>query len=212
VRAEGDRMMTTEQNVEQLRQRFGDAVHVPSMFRGEISVAVSRDKVVEICRFLKSECGFDMLSDLCGVDNYGEHPRFAVVYHLYSMANRCRLRVKVNIPEDDMTVDSVTSVWATANWHEREAFDMFGIRFTGHPELKRILMWDGYPYFPMRKDFPLAGMDAELRDPESGAGRVAAAPMEGGPFVSTPGAASARQREPQAADTAAELFDKKGAC
>ena len=200
--------MTPSQAVEQLRQRFGDAVNVPVLFRGETSVRVAREKIVEACRFLKWECGFDMLTALAGVDNYGTEPRFEVVYHLYSMTNRCCLRVKVPVTEDDMTIDTVTGIWAAADWHEREAFDMFGLKFRGHPNLKRILMWDGYPYFPLRKEFPLAGMDAELRDPESGAGRVEVAPMLGGPFVPGQGSPSSILREPQQVDTIAEEQEK----
>jgi NADH-quinone oxidoreductase subunit C len=112
--------------------------------------------------------------------------------------------LKVGVPEDDMIVDSVTGVWRGADWHEREAFDMFGIRFRDHPNLKRILMWDGYPHFPLRKDFPLAGMDAEIRDPESGAGKAEPSPMLGGPFVPGEGSPSSVAREPRQRDTRAE--------
>jgi len=171
-------------------------------------VRVAREKIAEVCRFLKTECGFDMLTDIAGVDNYGDDPRFEVVYHLYSLTHRCRLRVKVSVPEDDLVVDTVTGIWRTADWHEREAFDMFGIRFRGHPNLKRILMWDGYPHYPLRKEFPLAGLDAELRDAESGAGRAEPAPMLGGPFVAGPGARPASRREPRQYDTIAEQREK----
>ena len=118
---------------------------------------------------LKGECGFDMLTDLSGVDNYGEDPRYEVDYLLCSLAHRCHLRLKVQVSEDDLVVDTVTGVWRTADWHEREAYDMFGIRFRGHPNLKRILMWEGYPYFPLRKDFPLAGFSR--RTARDGGGR-----------------------------------------
>jgi NADH-quinone oxidoreductase subunit C len=182
-------------------ERFGGTL---SEARGETTIRLPRARLLDACRHLKTEGGFDMLTDLCGVDNYGEEPRFEVVYHLYSMMGRCWLRLKVALPEDDPVVDSVASVWRGADWHEREAFDMFGIRFRGHPNLKRILMWDGYPYFPLRKDFPLAGMDAEIRDAESGAGRAIASPMLGGPFVPGTGAPSSAAREPRQRDARAE--------
>ena len=196
--------MTPQQAIEKLPGRVGEALE----FRGEVTAFVERAKIVEACRYLKLECGFEMLTDIAGVDNYGVHPRYEVVYHLYSMANRCWLRIKVSVPEDDMLLDTVTGVWRTADWHEREAFDMYGIRFRNHPNLKRILMWEGYPYYPLRKDFPLAGMDTELRDAEAGAGKAEAAPMLGGPFVAGAGERTAVRREPRQYDTAAEQQDK----
>lgn len=199
--------MTARQAIEHLPGRIGEPVE----FRGEVTVMVERTKILDACRYLKNECGFDMLTDVAGVDNYGEHPRYAVVYHLYSLTHRCMVRLKVAVPEDDMIVDSVVPVWKTADWHEREAFDMFGIRFHNHPNLKRILMWDGYPYHPLRKDFPLAGMETELPETAVDAGKVEAANMLGGPFVTTPGAGTAARREPRQSDTPAERADKKGA-
>lgn len=202
--------MTPQQAIDQLQARFGDAVGAPVEFRGEFTVTVTREKVVEICRFLKGACAFDMLTDLSGVDNYGDDPRYEVDYLLYSLTHRCHLRLKLGVPEDDLAVDSVTSVWRTADWHEREAFDMFGIRFRGHPNLKRILMWEGYPYHPLRKDFPLAGMETDLPETAVEAGKVQTAPMLGGPFVTTSGAGTAAKREPRQADTAAERYEKEG--
>jgi NADH-quinone oxidoreductase subunit C len=141
------------------------------------------------------------------VDNYGEDPRYEVDYLLYSLEHRCRLRLKVHVSEEDMIVDSVTSVWGTANWHEREAFDMFGIRFRNHPNLKRILMWEGYPYYPLRKDFPLAGLPAELPETAVNADTVRSAPMLGGPFVAASGTRSSIRREPRQTDTISEQQD-----
>jgi NADH-quinone oxidoreductase subunit C len=173
-------------------------------FRGESTITVARERIVEVCRFLKNECCFEMLSDLSGVDNFGEDPRYEVDYLLYSLTHRCRLRLKVKVSEDDVIVDTVTGVWRTADWHEREAFDMFGIRFRNHPNLKRILMWDGYPHFPLRKDFPLAGIPADLPETAVDAGKVERAPMLGGPFVPTAGTRSSIAREPRQVDTVAE--------
>src|SRR5881296_776499 len=167
---------------------------------------VERGKLLETCGQLKAE--YEMLADISGVDNYGEDPRFEVVYHLYSFKNNERLRLKVKLPEDDLIVDSVVSVWKTADWHEREAFDMFGIRFRGHPNLKRILMWDGYPYFPLRKDFPLAGLPAELPETAVDADTVRPAPMLGGPFVPATGTRSSITREPRQVDTVVENIER----
>lgn len=199
--------MTLATVIEKLPGRIGEPVE----FRGETTVGIDRTQIVEACRYLKADCGFDMLVDLSGVDNYGTDPRFEVVYELCSLTNRSHLRLKISVSEDDLLVDSVTGVWRTADWHEREVFDMFGIRFRNHPNLKRILMWDGYPYHPLRKDFPLAGMETELPETAVDAGKVNSAAMHGGPFVTAPGAATSAKREPRQNDTASERFDKKGA-
>ncbi len=191
--------------MKELETRFGGTT---TEFRGETTVRISREKLLEACRYLKTERGFDMLTDVSGVDNYGDDPRFEVAYHLYSMTNRVHLRLKVGVPEDDLIVDSVVSVWKTADWHEREAFDMFGIRFRNHPNLKRILMWDGYPYFPLRKDFPLAGIPTELPDTAVDADTVRAAPMLGGPFVPAIGSDSSVVREPRQVDTVIENIER----
>lgn len=199
--------MTFQEVIEKLPGRIGEPVE----FRDEVTVIVDRAKIVEACRYLKNDCAFDMLVDLSGVDNYGNDPRFEIVYELCSLTNRNHLRLKVSVPEEDLLVDSVTGVWRTADWHEREAFDMFGIRFRNHPNLKRILMWDGYPYHPLRKDFPLAGLPAELPETAVDAGQVQTAAMHGGPFVTAPGATTSAKREPRQNDTASDRFDKKGA-
>ena len=103
------------------------------------------------------------------------------------------LRLKLPVSEDDLEVPTLTGVWATADWHEREIYDMMGIKFRGHPDLRRILMWEGYPYFPLRKDFPLAGKSSDA--PEVAFTRPA--PLEGGPFVTVPSALTAKDREPR---------------
>ena len=103
-------------------------------------------------------------------------------------------RIKLRISEEDAAVDTISDLWPTANWHEREIYDMMGIRFNNHPDLRRILMWDGYPFFPLRKDFPLEGLPSEMPD----VAFTSAAPMEGGPFVTRPSTATAKDREPRA--------------
>jgi NADH-quinone oxidoreductase subunit C len=163
-------------------------------FRGETSLTVEAHQITEVCAFCKNTLQFDYLLDLSGIDHLGEDPRFEVVYELYSLAKGEWLRLKVRVSEDHPELPSVISVWATADWHEREAFDMYGIRFIGHPDLRRILMWDGYPFYPLRKDFPLGGKPSEMPD-------VAfsdSAPLEGGPFVTVSGTATVKDREPRA--------------
>jgi len=119
---------------------------------------VDKNSIVEICQFLKDEpeLKFNYLSDICGVDYTPEAPRFEVVYHLYSIPFKHRLRLKCKVAEGEK-VPSVTGVWKTANWHERETYDMFGIVFECHPDLRRIYLWEGFEGYPMRKDYPLKG-------------------------------------------------------
>jgi len=162
-------------------------------FRGETTLSVQREEIEALCRFCKEELGFSYLLDISSVDNFGEEPRFEVVYELYQFARGEHIRLKLDVSEDDLTVPSVAGIWRTANWHEREVYDMMGIRFAGHPDLRRILMWEGYPYFPLRKDFPLAGKPSEMPD----VAFTKAAPLEGGPFVTVPSTATTKDREPR---------------
>ena len=165
-------------------------------FRGETTLLVERTEIKELCAFCKDTLGYTFLTDLSGVDNFGEEPRFEVVYHLYQFEKGDTLRLKIRVSEDDLTVPSVINLWPTADWHEREAFDMYGISFTGHPDLRRILMWEGYPFFPLRKDFPLAGRASEMPD----VAFSKAAPLAGGPFVTVPSTATTKDREPRSRD------------
>lgn len=127
---------------------------------GEITAFVPRESVSEICAFLKTNHGFDMLADLCGADRGPEEdPRFEVNYHLFSTKHFSRLRLKVLLSEDEPNVQTVTSVWKTADWHERETFDMFGVIFDGHPDLRRILLPSDFDGHALRKDYPLRGFE-----------------------------------------------------
>jgi len=179
---------------QKLKTQFGDLLSELSEFRGEVTLKVlDAEKIVEVCAYAKKELGFDYLVDLSSVDNYGDDPRWTVVYELSSMTHRCHLRLKTDVSEEKSELPTVTTVWRTADWHEREAYDMMGIRFRGHPDLRRILMWEGYPYFPLRKDFPLAGKPSELPD----VAFSRRAPLEGGPFVTLPGGKDSLAREPR---------------
>lgn len=148
------------QIAEKIKERFTDEVLDVKKFREQVSVTLKKDRILDICRFLYEgpELYFDYLVDLCGVDYLGKKtPRFEVVYHLYSIKYHQGIRLKAMVSEDDCRIQSVTSVWKGADWHERECYDMYGIIFEGHPDLRRILLpedWEGYP---LRKDYPVKG-------------------------------------------------------
>ena len=180
---------------QKIKARFGDLITEPAEFRGEVTLKIAdAEKIADVCRYAKNNLDFDYLVDISSVDNYGDDPRWTVVYHLRGLRHGCELRLKTGVSEEKSELPTVTTVWKTANWHEREIYDMMGVRFRGHPDLRRILMWEGYPYFPLRKDFPLAGKPTDL--PEVAFTR--AAPEEGGPFVTRPGGQNSMAREPRA--------------
>jgi NADH-quinone oxidoreductase subunit C len=185
-----------------LTERFPQIAARPSLDWPAFNVPVAQ--VLDVLRNLRDESGFDHLADLTAVDwSAARSPRFTVVWHLFSTTAHAYVRLAADCADDvNPTMPSVTSLWQGANWHEREAYDMFGIRFTGHPDLRRILMWDGYPYFPLRKEFPLAGREAALPDlavaEETGAA-VKPAPYMGGPFVAASGG-TMEAAEPRAKD------------
>ncbi len=127
---------------------------------GEVTVIVSRESTVDVCWALKSKHGFDMLADLCGADHGPEEePRFEVNYHLFSTTHHQRLRLKVLLSEDEPKVPTVTTLWKTADWHERETYDLLGIVFEGHPDLRRILLPSDFDGHALRKDYPLRGYE-----------------------------------------------------
>lgn len=186
--------MNAPELARQLRERFGDLISEPVEFRGELTLEIAdAEQIAEVCGFAKRELGCDFLLDITSIDNYGEDPRWTIVYHLYGLAHKAHLRLKTGVSEEKSELPTVSAVWRTADWHEREIYDLMGIRFRGHPDLRRIIMWEGYPYFPLRKDFPLAGKASEM--PEVAFSK--AAPLEGGPFVTAPGGRDAIEREPR---------------
>ncbi len=144
--------------LEKLARKFGaDIVSTHSDF-GDDTALVRRERILEILTFLRDapDLQFDFAMDLTGVDYLGEEPRFEVVYHLYSLPKNHRVRIKVRLHEVDPVIDSAVAVWRGIDWYEREAFDMYGIVFRGHPNLKRILMYEGFVGHPLRKDYPKA--------------------------------------------------------
>jgi len=179
---------------QQLAAKFPGFISEPTEFRGELTLKLSDAEQIEaVCRFAKTELKFDYLVDITSIDNYGDDPRFTLVYHLYGYGHRQNLRIKCDVTEEKAEAPTATTVWRTADWHEREIYDMMGVRFRGHPDLRRILMWEGYPYFPLRKDFPLSGKDSEL--PE--VAFTEPAPLAGGPFVTVAGGKDTISREPR---------------
>lgn len=188
-----DEMNSLEQ-AKKLKEKFGDLISEPTEYRGEITVKVAdAEQIVAVCEFCKKQLGFDYLVDISSLDNYGDDPRWTVIYELRGLATGCELRLKTDVSEEKSELPSVIGVWRTVNWHEREIYDMMGIRFRGHPDLRRILMWEGYPYFPLRKDFPLAGKPSEM----PGVAFSKPAPLEGGPFVTIAGGKNSTAREPR---------------
>lgn len=149
---------------EKIREKFPEEVVEVTNFRDQVSVIVKKDRILAICRYLHDDplLNFDHLQDLCGVDYLGKkETRFEVVYNLYSIKYRHKIRIRAQVPENDPNIQTVTSIWAGANWHERECFDMFGIVFTGHPDLRRILLPEDWEGHPLRKDYPLKGPEKE---------------------------------------------------
>ena len=156
-----DSILMKSITLKRLREQFGDAVLDVVEFRGEITVTVAKDKILDVLRWMKEGRGegFNFLADLCGADYPERDERFEVVYNLLNMHNGERIRIKTRVAEGD-SIASVTPLWEAANWMEREAFDMYGIHFIGHPNLIRILMFDGFEGYPLRKDFPVKGLES----------------------------------------------------
>ena len=147
-----------------LRETFGTSIEDTTEFRGDLTVTVTKDRIVDVCRFLRDDPGlaFVMVIDVLGVDRYRPEGRFEVVYILSSNTHRHTVRLKVKVDEEAPVVPTVTGVWPGAEWHEREVYDMFGITFAGHPDLRRLYMPEDYEHFPLRKDFPLMGIPDSL--------------------------------------------------
>ncbi len=144
--------------------RLPSSIELVNEYRGELTLVIRKHDLVAVCTLLKEEpdLSFDSLRDVCAADYYRPDDRFEVVYNLYSLKKNFRLRLKVRVDEQDLHVPSVTGVWKSAGWYERESFDMYGIVFDGNPDLRRIYMPEEFEYFPLRKDFPLMGIPGSL--------------------------------------------------
>jgi NADH-quinone oxidoreductase subunit C len=186
--------MTSDEMSDRLREAFPAAITDQSRFRDESTLRIQVSALRDICLHARDKLGFNYLIDVSSVDHFGDEPRYEVVYELYSMKDCVHLRLKIVVSEDDCTVPTVSDIWPTADWHEREVYDMMGIHFANHPDLRRILMWDGYPYHPLRKDFPLQGKKSDM----PGVAFTEPAPLAGGPFVTVPTSGTTQVREPRA--------------
>ena len=133
---------------------------------GEMTIEVKAENIFEVCKTLKEKYGFNYLADMTGSDMYTDEGRFEVSYNIVSMAHSQRLRVSCRVEEDDPSVDSITEVWKAADWFEREVYDMLGITFTNHPDLRRMYMPEDYEWFPLRKEFPQLGIPGSIQLPE----------------------------------------------
>jgi NADH-quinone oxidoreductase subunit C len=156
--------MEEKKIVDLLKQKFPSGVISGTCFLGDDIAVIARDALIPIVTFLRGRPHeYTMLLDLTCVDYQGEEPRFEMVYHLFSLSRTRRLRLKVRLSERDLWVDSLTGIWKNANWLEREVLDMFGVRFEGHPDPRRLFMYDGFEGYPLRKDYPLRKRQPPIR-------------------------------------------------
>ena len=153
--------------VSALEEKFGDAIKEVVLYANEHTVLVDTDKIVDVCEFLRTDHGFDYLSDLGGIDRFTENDRFEVYYSLISMSLGKRLRLKVRVDEENPVVPTIVQVHPSADWNERECWDMMGIRFDGHPDLRRMYMPEDFEHFPQRKEFPSLGIPGSLPLPSN---------------------------------------------
>lgn len=153
--------------IDKLSDEFSGTLIEVYQSSGDTFVRVEAEAIVEICSFLKNECHFIYLGDVFGADRFTSQERFEVIYNLVSLKEQIRLFVKVYLEENEPVIDTVTGVWRSANWFEREVYDMFGIQFTGHPDMRRIYMPQDYEYFPLRKEFPLLGIPGSIELPNT---------------------------------------------
>ncbi|MEW6080020.1 MAG: NADH-quinone oxidoreductase subunit C [Thermodesulfobacteriota bacterium] len=149
--------MKTSVTLKKLTEKFPDAVVETHSFRNDDTAIIKKEEILKIFSFLRDdpELLYNFMMDITAVDYMGREPRFEVVYHLYSLRYNTRIRIKARVSEADGAIDSATSLWNSADWFEREAYDMYGIRFTGHPNLKRILLYEEFEGHPLRKDYPV---------------------------------------------------------
>ncbi|OGQ06291.1 MAG: hypothetical protein A2W61_06680 [Deltaproteobacteria bacterium RIFCSPLOWO2_01_44_7] len=146
-----------QEAIDHLKRAFGPAILETSNNLGNETAVVSKEKIVEVVKFLRDtpDLKFNFMMDLAGADYPGRSERFEVIYHFYSLSTKKRIRLKVRVSEENLEIPSIHTLYKAANWFEREAFDMFGIRFQGHPNLKRILMFEEFEGYPLRKDYPV---------------------------------------------------------
>lgn len=154
--------------IQKIKSKLQNSIEEINDFRGDLSITIQKDKIVELAEFLKSddELHFETCIDVTAIDWATRKNRFTVVYHMYSYKNNFTLRIKANIDEEPPKIETVSHIWKSANWYERETYDMYGIIFLNHPDLRRMYMPEGFEYYPLRKDFPLLGIPGSLPLPD----------------------------------------------
>ncbi len=158
---------TLQSVVDGLSENYSDYLIDVYQSTGDTFIRIEPDAIIEICKFLKNEHHFIYLSDILGADRFTSEERFEVIYNLVSLRDRERVFLKVWLEEENPTVDSVTDVWQSASWHERQVYDMFGVHFNNHPDMRRIYMPEDFDYYPLRKEFPLLGIPGSIELPSS---------------------------------------------
>jgi len=192
--------MTAADAANALQSKFASRILKRVNFRGEETLKVEPASLEAVLTHCKNDLGFDYLVDISSLDHFGDdhaETRFEMVYELYSYTAKVHLRVRSDVPDQTGKVETVVDLWPTANWHEREVYDMMGIDFKDHPDLRRILMWEGYPFFPLRKDFPLGGKETDVPD----VAFTGTAPLAGGPVVTVPADTTTLHREPRSRES-----------
>jgi NADH-quinone oxidoreductase subunit C len=154
-------------SIEQVALALGSKVLLKTIYQSEVTITVDKTVLFEVLKALKEQHGFTYFVDCFATDHYTDQDRFEVNYNLYNIEGRTRIRVKTFVQEDDPTVDSVVSLWPAADWNERETWDMHGIKFIGHPDLRRMFMPEDFEFFPLRKEFPLIGIPGSIQLPEN---------------------------------------------
>ncbi len=156
-----------QKTVDSLTENFSAKVIEVYQSSGDTFIRIEADALREICTHLKQELHYVYLSDIFGIDRYTSEERFEVVYNLLSLRDRTRIFLKVRCEEENPELESVTDIWPAANWNEREVYDMFGVRFNNHPDLRRIFMPEDFEYYPLRKEFPLLGIPGSIELPST---------------------------------------------
>ena len=153
---------------QKLNTQFSEIDFEVSEYLDELTIKLPKEHIVKVCEFLKKDSDLEFLlcPDITAIDWAKRKNRFTVVYHIYSFKNNFRLRLKADVDESDCAIDTVSSVWKGANWQERETYDMYGIKFNDHPDLRRMYMPEDFEYHPLRKDFPLMGIPGSIPLPK----------------------------------------------
>ena len=154
--------------LQKLKEKFPQVNFDETVYRGELTITLPKQNIVEVCSFIKTDPDLEFVycEDITAVDWAKRTNRFTVVYHIFSIKNNFRICLKADVDEKDCNIDSVSSVWKAANWQERETYDMYGIKFNNHPDLRRMYMPEDFEYHPLRKDFPLMGIPGSLSLPK----------------------------------------------